>query len=66
MALSRLSEGGGTLEIATIEFPVGGFSVPVTITLPPSVTEAADGLVNWVIDGLQSVGSSLSGTRVWE
>ncbi len=66
VALSRLSEGGGTLEIATIEFPVGGFSVPVTITLPPSVTEAADGLVNWVIDGLQSVGSSLSGTRVWE
>lgn len=62
-AFDRL--GTGKIEIARIEFPVGGLSFPITVTLPPSVTEGAQGLVERATDLLRSLNGSLSGLRAW-
>lgn len=62
----EVPEGDGTLEIAVIEIPVGDYSIPLFITLPPAVTEGAKGLVDWAMEGLRSIFPTATGARVWE
>lgn len=64
--LEELADSNGTIELAVIEFPVGGVSVPITITLPPAVVEAAGGLVDNLADALRSVCGEVTGVRAWE
>ena len=64
--LEELADSNGTIELAVIEFPVGGVSVPITITLPPAVVEAAGGLVDNLANALRSVCGEVTGVRAWE
>jgi len=54
------------IEIACIELPLGIGSIPLTVTLPPSVTEWAQGLVERAVDALRSAAGSLGFDRPWE
>ncbi len=54
------------IEIACIELPLGIGSIPLTVTLPPSVTEGAQGLVERAVDALRSAAGSLGFDRPWE
>lgn len=54
------------IQIACIELPLGIGSIPVTVTLPPSVTKGAQGLVEKATDALQSAAGSLGLVEPWE
>ncbi|MEE0705499.1 MAG: molybdenum cofactor biosynthesis enzyme [Adlercreutzia sp.] len=56
---------GQEIEIARIEVPLVGLTVPVTVTLPSSVRDGAAGLVEKATDLLRSLNGSLSGVRAW-
>lgn len=64
-ALRTLEGADGAIEIVQVEFPFGGGSVPITITLPDSVRQATGGLVSAAADALRGVVASVTGTRVW-
>ena len=64
-ALRALEGADGAIEIVQVEFPLGGGSIPITITLPDSVRQATGGLVSAAADALRGVVASVTGTRVW-
>ena len=64
-ALRALEGADGAIEVVRIEFPFGGGSIPITITLPDSVRRATGGLVSAAADALRGVVASVTGTRVW-
>lgn len=61
-AVERVEEG---VVVARIELPVGGVSIPVTLALPPTVTDQAAGLVSRCADAVRSLYGTVTGTRVW-
>ena len=65
-SFGEVPEGDGTLEIAVIEIPVGDYSIPLSITLPPAVVEGAKGLVDWAMEGLRSIFPTSTSAKVWE
>lgn len=54
-----------TVTIAEIEFPVGGVTIPLEITLPQSAAEAAGGLVEQCIAAIDGAVASAMGVRQW-
>ncbi len=54
------------IEIARIEISGLGISVPVTIALPPCVSQAASDLVVSLADQVRGIYGSIAGVRVWE
>lgn len=52
--------------IAEIEFPVGGVVIPVKVTLPQSVAEAAGGLVEQCVSAVAGVVESIAGVKQWQ
>ncbi|MEC4184666.1 molybdenum cofactor biosynthesis enzyme [Adlercreutzia sp. R21] len=56
---------GMEVQIAVIELP-GGLSVPLTLTLPPPIEEAARGLVERACDAVRSASGWFGGERPWE
>lgn len=51
--------------IAEIEFPVGGVVIPVKVSLPESVSEAAGGYVEQCIAAVGGVVGSVIGVKEW-
>ncbi len=66
-AIGMIEEHDGVIEIATIR-PLGdkGPSLPLTITIPPPVADAAKGFVSRAVDALKSLVAQVTGRRVWE
>lgn len=66
-ALESLAAFDGTVELATIEpFGEGGPSIPLTITLPPSVKEATGGAISGIAGALRGLYAQVTGVRAWE
>lgn len=63
-AFDRLN--GLEIEIACIELPVVGLSLPLTVALPPVVTEGAQGLVERAMDVVRSAAATLGLDGSWE
>ncbi len=55
----------GTLEVASFDFG-GGASIPITISLPEAVKDAAPGFVERLSETLIDVHSSITGARPWD
>jgi hypothetical protein len=54
------------IQVAKIEFPIGGVELPITITLPDAVKESASGLLSQAQEAIkQNVGSVMGGTS-WQ
>lgn len=65
-ALGGISLPDDRVEVASIELFGGeGRSIPISIALPPSATDAASGLIEGIADGLMSIYEQISGVRVW-
>ena len=62
----QLAAGNDTIEIASIDFPIGDISIPITITLPPAVSQATSDFVAQIESALQSLYASFTKVRVWE
>lgn len=54
-ALDAVAAGERGIEVARIELPVGGVSIPVTVALPPSLAEGARDLVERCFDAVGSL-----------
>lgn len=54
------------IEIAVIELPVVGLSLPLTLTLPPAVVQGAQGLVERAVDAVRSASGWLGREPAWE
>lgn len=65
-AFEEMASASGTVEIAVVEFPVGGMTLPVTIVLPPAASAAAGGFLGGLADALRGVQAGLAGVRAWE
>lgn len=65
-AISSPGITDGSITIATIEFPVGDISMPITLTLPQPVLDGATGFIDSCINALRSAMASVTGTRVWQ
>ncbi len=63
-AFDRLD--GLEIEIACIELPIVGLSLPLTVALPPVVTEGAQGLVERAVDVVRSAAATLGLDGSWE
>lgn len=57
--------GDQGITIAEIEFPVGDVVIPVKVTLPQSVADAAGGFVGQCIAAIEGVVESVVGVREW-
>lgn len=55
-----------SITIAEIEFPVGDITIPITLSLPQSVSEAAGGLVSQCLNAVTGAVASVTGTRAWQ
>lgn len=55
-----------TIEIATIEIVQGSLEIPITITLPRSVKEAATGLVEQSFAALEGAIAKVAPSRRWQ
>lgn len=64
-ALRALEGEDGAIEIVQIDFPLGGGTIPITITLPDSLKQATGGLISAAADALRGAVASITGTRVW-
>ena len=64
-AFEEMASASGTVEIAVVEFPVGGMTLPVTIVLPPAASAAAGGFLGGLADALRGVQAGLAGVRAW-
>lgn len=62
----EVPEGEGAIEIAVIEIPVGGYSVPLSITLPSAVSDGVEGMIERAVESLRSVFATSSNVRAWE
>lgn len=60
--IDRLGEG---LVVAVIDFPLGGVQVPITLTVPPFVTDSAKGLVSQCVDAVRSLAGAILPVRTW-
>lgn len=65
-AYEALEQVGDGLVVAELEFPVGGMTVPIKLVLPPSVREAAAGLVGQASQALRGLYGSVTGIRAWQ
>lgn len=65
-ALEALGDPGEELEIAILELPVGGVSIPLTITLPPAVREYGTETIQNLAKAVRSAGASITDVRAWE
>lgn len=65
-AYDAIEEVSGGLVVAEVEFPVGGFKVPIRLTLPPAVKDAANGLVEDAAGALRGLYGSIVGLREWQ
>lgn len=65
-AYDAIEEAGEGLVVAELEFPVGGFKVPIRLTLPPAVKDAANGLVEDAAEALRGLYGSIVGLRAWQ
>lgn len=54
------------IEIAVIELPMVGLSLPLTLTLPPAVVQGAQGLVERAVDAVRSASGWLGREPAWE
>lgn len=54
------------VEIARIDIPLTGISVPLVVALPPSVVEGASGLVEQAFESVRSLVGIPVGLRPWE
>lgn len=63
-----VAEGLASTEItiAEIELPLGGGSIPITLTLPPQLTESTGDLVASCVDAIGSGFEMITGGRRWE
>lgn len=61
-----LEQVSGQIEIARIELPFGGLSWPITVTLPPSLSEGIMDVVRRGTDALRSLGGKISGLKPWQ
>lgn len=66
LALDASDELGSGFELARIELPVGGVSVPITLALPESAAQKARGIVDAVFDAWASLSIGASSARVWQ
>lgn len=57
---------GTTITIAEIEFPVGGATIPIELTLPAEAGEAAGGFIGQCIDKVGHAVASITGRRAWQ
>ncbi len=55
----------GGFEIATVEFPIGDVSFPITLTLPSAITDSASGLLEKCISALKTLSGTISGIKEW-
>lgn len=60
--VERLEDG---VVVATVEFPAAGLSFPVTLALPPAVSQGAAGFVEQCAEVVRSFAGSLSSVRSW-
>lgn len=65
-ALEALGDPGEELEIAILELPVGGVSIPLTITLPPAVRVYGTETIQNLAEAVRSAGASITDVRAWE
>lgn len=66
-ALDAVSAAERGIELARIELPIGGVSIPVTVTLPPSLTEDARDLVRRCFDAVSALyGEATEAVRPWQ
>lgn len=65
-ASDRADEFGGEFEIARIELPAGGASVPITLVLPDAVVQRTRGVVDTVFDALGSLVGASAPARTWQ
>ena len=56
-----LDQGQASIEIAVIDLPFGSGSIPITITLPPELSNAARSLIDGIQQAISSAYASLSG-----
>ena len=65
-ALDDLAGSDGAIELATIA-PLGedGPSIPITITLPPSIAELPQSAISAAADTLRSIAATVTGTKAW-
>ena len=65
-ALGQIEAHSGKVTIAEMEiFGDGGPSIPITITVPDSLTQGAQGLVEGIAERLRGVAASVTGVRQW-
>ncbi len=66
-AIEEISSFDGKVQIAVVELlGEGGPSVPIEITLPPVVKDAAIDVVERAADEVRAVYAHVTGVRVWE
>lgn len=66
-ALDAVAAGERGIEVARIELPVGGVSIPVIVALPPSLGEGARSLVERCFDAVGSLyGEATEVIRPWQ
>lgn len=63
-AFDRLD--GFEIEIACIELPVVDLALPITVTLPPSVTEGARGIVDRAMEAVRAAAAAAGLDSSWE
>ncbi len=54
------------ITIAEIEFPVGGALIPITISLPGSITKTGEGTLQACIGSIESLVAGSDQKRVWQ
>lgn len=54
------------ITIATIEFPIGNSNIPITIKIPPAISNVAKGVIDSICNTIASVIGSVSGIRMWQ
>ncbi len=65
-ASDAIESSDGTIEVASFDFGGGGASIPITISLPEAVKDAAPSFVERLAERLIDVHSSISGSRPWD
>lgn len=65
-ASEAIESSDGQIEVASFDFGGGGASIPITITLPEAVRDAAPGFVERLAETLIDVHSNISGSRPWD
>ncbi len=65
-AFDALDVGDGGITVATFTVPVVDVQVPITIALPPSVSDGARSWVERAAETLRSLVSSAESERIWQ